>query len=55
MLYLKVRLSKVLRLEQPKDCNKFMRICLEDFMILRVKSDKRIFQKLVFNLLYHAF
>jgi hypothetical protein len=54
MPYLKVRLSKTLRLVQPKACNKSMRICLEDCMILRDKSDKRIAQKEVFNVQYHA-
>ena len=37
MRYLTVRLSKALKLGQQKACNKFMRIYLEDCMILQDK------------------
>ncbi len=55
MPYLKVHLLIVLRLEQLKDCNKFTLICLGACMILQGKLDKKIFQKVVFNLRHRAF
>jgi len=51
----KVRLSIASKWAQPKGCNKFMLICLADCMNLQGKSGKKIFQKGVFSLPYHAF
>jgi len=42
-------------IEVGKDCNKFTLIYLVAYMILQVKLDKKIFQKVDLNLPYHAF
>jgi len=45
----------ILKLAQLKGYNKFTLICLVACMILHGKLDKKIFQKVDFNFLYHAF
>lgn len=47
-------LLTILRLALLKVCNKFTLICLEVYTILQAKSDKKTFQRAVFNLLFLA-
>ena len=47
-------LLTILRLALLKVCNKFTLICLEACTILQAKSDKKTFQRAVFNLLFLA-